>query len=86
VLDGSHDPQHHLPINQARPMAVASDIFDGVMAIHLRGLPNTQPGLFEGKKRFFHIMCQVGCLQQLTESFQGWHVLAATPQCQAPAT
>jgi hypothetical protein len=29
------------------------------MEIHLRGLPNTQQQLFEGKKRFFQVMCQV---------------------------
>jgi hypothetical protein len=59
VLNGSANSQQHLPINQG-PISIKSDFFEGVMEIHLRGLPNTQQQLFEGKKRFFQVMCQVG--------------------------
>lgn len=57
-LDGIINPQHQLPINQG-PVSIKSAFFEGVMEIHLRGLPNTQQQLFEGKKRFFQVMCQV---------------------------
>lgn len=57
-LDGTLDPQHQLPFNQGR-IPIKSAFFEGVMEIHLRGLPNTQQQLFEGKKRFFQVMCQV---------------------------
>jgi len=47
-------------------MAIKSSFFEGVMEIHLRGLPNTQQQLFQGKKRFFQIMCQV-CVRVLVQ-------------------
>jgi hypothetical protein len=50
-----------VPVNQS-PVAIDSAFFQGVMEIHLKGLPNTQQRLFEGKKRFFQIMCQVRSL------------------------
>jgi hypothetical protein len=40
-------------------VAIDSAFFQGTMEIHLKGLPNSQQRLFEGKKRFFQIMCQV---------------------------
>jgi hypothetical protein len=59
VIDGNPSPQHHLPINQG-PIRIQSGLFEGSMEIHLRGLPNTQQQLFESKKRFFQVLCQVG--------------------------
>lgn len=48
------------------------------MEIHLRGLPNTQKHMFDGKKRFFHIMCQVCTLgTQRTQPF----VMADSSTC-----
>jgi hypothetical protein len=64
-LDGTLDPQHQLPINQGR-IPIKSAFFEGVMEIHLRGLPNTQQQIFEGKKRFFQVMCQVCAWTQWT--------------------
>jgi hypothetical protein len=58
TIDNCKDPQHEVPINQG-PVAIDSAFFQGVMEIHLKGLPNSQQQLFEGKKRFFQIMCQV---------------------------
>eukprot|EP00878_Enallax_costatus_P037747 GHUV01042710.1.p1 GENE.GHUV01042710.1~~GHUV01042710.1.p1 ORF type:complete len:111 (-),score=22.30 GHUV01042710.1:30-362(-) len=58
AIDGSRDPQYEIPVNQG-PITIDSSFFEGVMEIHLRGLSNTKQEVFEGKKRFFQIMCQV---------------------------
>jgi len=42
-------------------MEINTSLFEGVLEIHLKGLPTSQPRVFEGKKRFFQVMCQVGC-------------------------
>uniref|UniRef100_A0A383W2N9 Domain of unknown function at the cortex 1 domain-containing protein n=1 Tax=Tetradesmus obliquus TaxID=3088 RepID=A0A383W2N9_TETOB len=57
TIDNCKDPQHEIPINQG-PVTINSAFFEGIMEIHLKGLPNSQQRLFEGKKRFFQIMCQ----------------------------
>lgn len=40
-------------------MAINTSMFEGVLEVHLKGLPTSQPRVFEGKKRFFQVMCQV---------------------------
>uniref|UniRef100_A0A383VT33 Domain of unknown function at the cortex 1 domain-containing protein n=1 Tax=Tetradesmus obliquus TaxID=3088 RepID=A0A383VT33_TETOB len=57
AIDGTADPQYAVPINQG-PVTINSAFFEGIMEIHLKGLPNSQQRLFEGKKRHFQIMCQ----------------------------
>jgi hypothetical protein len=59
ALDGSNDPQYAVPINQGA-VTINSAFFEGIMEIHLKGLPNSQKAVFDGKKRHFQIMCQVG--------------------------
>jgi hypothetical protein len=58
ALDGTSDPQYAVPINQG-PVTINSAFFEGIMEIHLKGLPNSQKAVFDGKKRHFQIMCQV---------------------------
>lgn len=50
---------------------MSSEFFEGFMEIHLAGLPNTQAPVFAGKKRFFHIMCQV-CMGWRLSAASGW--------------
>lgn len=57
-INGRTDPSQELPIN-AGPMPVKTSLFEGVLEVHLKGLASSQPRVFGGKKRFFHIMCQV---------------------------
>jgi hypothetical protein len=59
ALDGTADPQYAVPINQG-PVTINAAFFEGIMEIHLKGLPNSQKAVFDGKKRHFQIMCQVG--------------------------
>jgi hypothetical protein len=54
-----------VPVN-AGPLTIDSSLFSGVMEIHLRGLPNTCDELFDGRKRFFQVMCQVGFFMHST--------------------
>jgi hypothetical protein len=42
--------QQHFPFE--------TDTFAGTVCVHLRGLPTTQPTVFEGKKRLFHVVIQ----------------------------
>eukprot|EP00882_Tetradesmus_deserticola_P030824 GHRQ01034793.1.p2 GENE.GHRQ01034793.1~~GHRQ01034793.1.p2 ORF type:complete len:102 (-),score=30.00 GHRQ01034793.1:181-486(-) len=58
ALDGSADPQYAVPINQGT-VTIDSSFFEGIMQVHLKGLPNSQKAVFDGKKRHFQIMCQV---------------------------
>eukprot|EP00775_Hariotina_reticulata_P003808 gene3808-4065_t len=57
VIDGTSDPQYEIPVNQGL-ITISSSLFEGSMEIHLRGLSNTKQPVFDGKKRFFQIMCQ----------------------------
>uniref|UniRef100_A0A383VSP2 Domain of unknown function at the cortex 1 domain-containing protein n=1 Tax=Tetradesmus obliquus TaxID=3088 RepID=A0A383VSP2_TETOB len=57
AIDGTADPQYAVPINQG-PVTINSAFFEGIMEIHLKGLPNSQKAVFDGKKRHFQIMCQ----------------------------
>jgi hypothetical protein len=40
-------------------MTINTSMFEGTLEVHLKGLPTSQKRVFEGKKRFFQIMCQV---------------------------
>lgn len=62
VLNGSEDPSQPLPINDGT-ISINTQTFEGSMEVHLKGLPNTQSRIFEGKKRFFQIMVQVSLLK-----------------------
>jgi hypothetical protein len=61
-VNGRTDPTYELPINSG-PMTINTSMFEGKVEVHLKGLPTSQKRVFEGKKRFFQIMCQV-CLQR----------------------
>jgi hypothetical protein len=58
VFNGDANPARPLGINSGA-MRVETDIFSGRVEIHLKGLKTTQQGMFQGKKRFFQIACQV---------------------------
>eukprot|EP00879_Flechtneria_rotunda_P032532 GHRR01035751.1.p1 GENE.GHRR01035751.1~~GHRR01035751.1.p1 ORF type:complete len:270 (+),score=84.24 GHRR01035751.1:216-1025(+) len=57
AFNGSADPAHELPIN-GDPMTINTSLFEGKLEVHLKGLPSSQKRVFDGKKRFFQIMCQ----------------------------
>lgn len=57
-INGRTDPGHEIPINGG-PMTINTSLFQGTLEVHLKGLPTSQKRVFEGKKRFFQIMCQV---------------------------
>lgn len=59
-INGTADPAQEVPINSG-PMEINTSLFEGVLEIHLKGLPTSQQRVFEGKKRFFQVMCQVSC-------------------------
>lgn len=46
------------------------------MEVHLKGLPNTQKRIFDGKKRFFQVMVQVSSEGDCTS-----HHAMLSPQC-----
>ncbi|WIA11789.1 hypothetical protein OEZ85_011882 [Tetradesmus obliquus] len=56
-VNGRTDPTFELPINSG-PMTINTSMFEGTLEVHLKGLPTSQKRVFEGKKRFFQIMCQ----------------------------
>lgn len=56
-INGRTDPGHEIPINGG-PMTINTSLFQGTLEVHLKGLPTSQKRVFEGKKRFFQIMCQ----------------------------
>lgn len=58
VFSGSSNVAQELPIN-CSSFTVDSSTFQGSMEVHLRGLPNSQGRIFDGKKRFFQVMVQV---------------------------
>jgi hypothetical protein len=58
TFDGRSDPKQQIAIN-GPAIQLESELFSGKMQVHLRGLPSTQKQVFDGKKRFFHIMVQV---------------------------
>lgn len=41
-------------------MTINTSLFEGKVEVHLKGLPTSQKRVFDGKKRFFQIMAQVG--------------------------
>lgn len=57
-INGRTDAAHEIPINSG-PMTINTSLFEGKLEVHLKGLPTSQKRVFEGKKRFFQIMCQV---------------------------
>lgn len=59
AINGQMDCSAEVPINSG-PMAIDSPMFEGLMEVHLKGLPSSQSRIFDGKKRFFQIMVQVG--------------------------
>lgn len=42
-------------------MTINTPMFEGVLEVHLKGLASSQQRVFDGKKRFFQVMCQVRC-------------------------
>lgn len=73
AIDGTCDPQYEVPINQG-PITINSALIEGVMEVHVRGLPNSHKNIFEGKKRHLQIMVQVGMGAQ---EYHGKHFLLA---------
>lgn len=59
TINGHVDPTHELPIN-GEAMSISSSMFEGKIEVHLKGLPTSQKSIFDGKKRFFQVMVQVG--------------------------
>lgn len=57
AINGSTEPSIELPINGG-PMTISTSLFEGAVEVHLKGLPTSQGRVFDGKKRFFQIMCQ----------------------------
>eukprot|EP00878_Enallax_costatus_P000528 GHUV01000623.1.p1 GENE.GHUV01000623.1~~GHUV01000623.1.p1 ORF type:complete len:349 (+),score=116.38 GHUV01000623.1:263-1309(+) len=57
VFDGSSNVAQELSINR-NAFTVSSSTFEGTMEVHLRGLPNSQGRVFDGKRRFFQVMVQ----------------------------
>jgi hypothetical protein len=60
-INGQMDCSAEVPINSSA-MTINSPMFEGTMEVHLKGLPSSQPRIFEGKKRFFQIMVQVSSM------------------------
>lgn len=58
VIAGSTDPAMEVPIN-GEAMTISTNLFEGKIEVHLKGLPTSQKRVFDGKKRFFQVMCQV---------------------------
>lgn len=61
------DPAQELPINGSA-MPIRTPLFEGRLEVHLKGLPSSQPRMFDGKKRFFHVMCQVCVCNRNTQA------------------
>lgn len=59
MYNGSSDVAQHVPINHQGCFAFDSEVMEGRMEVHLRGLPTSNESLFKGKKRFFHVAVQV---------------------------
>jgi hypothetical protein len=59
-INGLNDPALDVPINSG-PMTINTPMFEGVLEVHLKGLASSQQRVFDGKKRFFQVMCQVRC-------------------------
>jgi hypothetical protein len=59
MFNNVKDPAQELPINQGA-FPISTSMFEGVVEVHLRGLATTQRRIFDGKKRCFQVMCQVG--------------------------
>ncbi|GBF87353.1 hypothetical protein Rsub_00064 [Raphidocelis subcapitata] len=56
-VDGTADPSVPIPINGGA-VTIETEVFVGRLEVHLKGLPSTKKGMFEGKKRFFQIAVQ----------------------------
>jgi hypothetical protein len=57
TFNGVQEHKQQIAIN-GPSIPLDSELFSGQMQVHLRGLSSTQKPVFEGKKRFFHIMVQ----------------------------
>jgi len=65
MVEGSSDVRKHVPFNNEDGFAFVSDVFEGRIKVHLRGLPTTNESLFAGKKRRSHTFIQVSVAPQL---------------------
>ncbi|KAF8062072.1 hypothetical protein HT031_004332 [Scenedesmus sp. PABB004] len=58
TIAGSSALAEPVPINGVQPIPVETALFKGHMLLHIKGVPSTVPGVFEGKKRFLHFALQ----------------------------
>ena len=58
VYNGSADFTQRLPINGEGVIEYENDVFVGRLLVHVRGLETTDPSVFAGKRRAFHVAAQ----------------------------